>query len=41
MNGITASFNEFVKNNSTAKLQKGAMGDLNLDKMSDIIRSMP
>jgi hypothetical protein len=41
MTGITDKFNDFVKSNSTAKMQRGELGEMNLDKMSEIIRSMP
>lgn len=41
LDGIPVEFQLFVTNNATAKLQKGAMNELDLNKMSDIIKTMP
>lgn len=41
LDGIPIEFQNFVTNNSTAKLQKGALNELDLNKMSDIIKTMP
>jgi len=41
LDGIPVEFQSFVQNNATAKLQKGALNELDLNKMSDIIKTMP
>jgi len=41
LDGIPIEFQNFVTNNATAKLQKGALNELDLNKMSDIIKTMP
>ena len=41
LDGIPVEFQNFVTNNATAKLQKGALNELDLNKMSDIIKTMP
>lgn len=41
MINISKEFEEFVANNRTAKTQKGDMTNLNLQQMSDIVKSMP
>jgi syntaxin-binding protein 1 len=38
---IVFNFNDFLKNNSNAQMQSGNIADLNIDKMSEIIRKMP
>lgn len=38
---IVSDFNDFIKNNSAAKLQAGEIEDMNIDKMGKIIREMP
>ena len=41
LDGIPVEFQSFVQNNATNKLQKGALNELDLNKMSDIIKTMP
>lgn len=38
---IVTKFNDFLKNNSAAKMQQGKIEDLNIEKMGEIIREMP
>lgn len=38
---IIKEFNEFLKNNSAAKMQQGKIEDLNIEKMGEIIKAMP
>lgn len=41
MTGVSDQFNDFLKNNSTSKLQRGELDNLNLSSMSEIIKTMP
>lgn len=41
MINISKEFEEFVANNRTAQTRKGDMSNLNLQQMSDIVKSMP
>eukprot|EP01017_Pseudomicrothorax_dubius_P045723 TRINITY_DN7946_c0_g1_i1.p1 TRINITY_DN7946_c0_g1~~TRINITY_DN7946_c0_g1_i1.p1 ORF type:complete len:221 (-),score=72.74 TRINITY_DN7946_c0_g1_i1:11-673(-) len=41
MSGITSRFDDFVANNSNARLQRGDADNMDLSKMSDILKGMP
>eukprot|EP01016_Furgasonia_blochmanni_P041966 TRINITY_DN5524_c0_g2_i6.p1 TRINITY_DN5524_c0_g2~~TRINITY_DN5524_c0_g2_i6.p1 ORF type:complete len:305 (+),score=41.56 TRINITY_DN5524_c0_g2_i6:885-1799(+) len=41
MTGIADKFNEFLKSNPNAKLQRGQLGEMNLGKLSEVIDSIP
>lgn len=38
---ILTNFKDFVKHNSAAQLQSGELGEMNIEKMGEIIRKMP
>ena len=41
LDGIPTEFQEFVNMNTLAKVQKGVLNNLDLNKMSEIVKSMP
>jgi|NOAtaT_7_FD_contig_71_122021_length_712_multi_1_in_0_out_0_1 hypothetical protein len=41
MESIPTEFKNFVDSNAAAKVQKGQMNNLDLSKMSEIVKSMP
>lgn len=41
LDGIPGEFQNFLKQNTTAKVQQGVVSNLDLHKMSEIIKSMP
>lgn len=41
LDGIPGEFQNFISQNTTAKLQQGIISNLDLQKMSDIIKTMP
>ena len=41
MMGLTDEFNKYVESNTTSKLKKGELGEMDLKKMVDIVKQMP
>jgi hypothetical protein len=41
MQGIPTEFRDFCNNNATAKMQQGELNNLDLNKMSELIKTMP
>lgn len=41
LEGIPQEFKAFINNNTTAKMQKGELYNLDLEKMTEIVRSLP
>nr|CAH69616.1 Sec1-4 syntaxin-binding protein [Paramecium tetraurelia] len=41
LEGIPVEFREFINNNTTAKVQQGQMNNLDLNQMSEIVKTLP
>lgn len=41
LEGVPQEFRNFVNTNTTAKVQQGQMQNLDLSKMSEIVKQMP